>query len=74
MAATSDQRASGFVLNEMTGVRAPYRGRGISVAMKTYGIGFPGLCGVSTVRTFHHPLNVAAIAMNRTMGYVDATW
>jgi hypothetical protein len=74
MAATSDQRASGFVFNEMTGVRAPYRGRGISVAMKTYGIGFPGLCGVSTVRTFHHPLNVSAIAMNRTMGYVDAPW
>lgn len=74
MAASSDQRASGFVLNEMTGVRAPYRGRGTSVAMKTYGIGFPGLCGVSTARTLHHPLNACAIAMNRTMGYVDATW
>ena len=74
MAATSDHRVSGFVFNEMTGVRAPYRRRGISVAMKTYGIGFPGLCGVSTVRTFHHPLNVSAIAMNRAMGYVDATW
>ncbi|WP_322620591.1 GNAT family N-acetyltransferase [Streptomyces acidicola] len=74
MAASSDQRASGFVFNEMTGVRAPYRGRGISVAMKTYGIGFPGICGVSTARTVHHPLNVSAIAMNRSMGYADAAW
>ncbi|KND42592.1 hypothetical protein IQ64_22935 [Streptomyces stelliscabiei] len=72
MAATSDRRRSGFVFNEMTGVRAPHRGRGISVAMKTFGIGFAGICGVSTVRTVHHPANARAIAMNRTLGYVDA--
>ncbi|MGW1669720.1 GNAT family N-acetyltransferase [Streptomyces sp. NPDC002324] len=72
MAATSDRRRSGFVFNEMTGVRALHRGRGISVAMKTFGIGFAGICGVSTVRTVHHPANARAIAMNRTLGYVDA--
>ncbi|TQE32771.1 hypothetical protein Sipo8835_19760 [Streptomyces ipomoeae] len=74
MAATSDRRRSGFVFNEMTGVRACHRGRGISLAMKTFGIGFAGMCGVSTVRTLHHPANVRAIAMNRTLGYVDADW
>ncbi|WP_226967194.1 GNAT family N-acetyltransferase [Streptomyces phaeolivaceus] len=74
MAATSDRRGSGFVFNEMTGVRACHRGRGISVAMKTFGIGFAGICGVSTVRTVHHPANERAIAMNRTLGYVDAVW
>lgn len=74
MAATSDRRGSGFVFNEMTGVRVGHRGRGISVAMKTFGIGFAGICGVSTVRTVHHPANDRAIAMNRTLGYVDADW
>ncbi|MER7110503.1 GNAT family N-acetyltransferase [Streptomyces sp. NPDC000229] len=72
MAATS--RHDGFAFNEMTGVRAGYRGRGISVAMKTFGMGFVRLCGVPEVRTLHHPANVSAIAMNRAMGYVDATW
>ena len=74
MAATSDRRRSGFVFNEMTGVRVRHRGRGISMAMKTFGIGFAGICGVSTVRTVHHPANSRAIAMNRTLGYVDAHW
>ncbi|ASU86085.1 hypothetical protein CDO52_06995 [Nocardiopsis gilva YIM 90087] len=72
LAATSNHRASGFVFNEMTGVKAPYRGRGISIAMKTFGIGFAGLCGVDKIRTFHHPANTAAIEMNRRLGYVDA--
>ncbi|GAA2260445.1 hypothetical protein GCM10010145_31810 [Streptomyces ruber] len=74
LAATSDQRRSGCVRNEMTGVRAGWRGRRISLAMKTYGIGFAGICGVSRVRTLHHPRNTGAIAMNRTMGYVAADW
>ena len=74
MAATSDRRASGFVFNEMTGVRAGHRGQGLSVAMKTFGIGFAGMCGVSLVRTVHHPDNTRAIAMNRMLGYVDADW
>jgi hypothetical protein len=74
MAATSDHRGSGYVFNEMTGVRAGHRGRGVSIAMKTFGIGFAGLCGVSTIRTLHHPANTPAIAMNRTLGYVDADW
>jgi GNAT superfamily N-acetyltransferase len=74
MAATSDRRASGFVFNEMTGVRAGHRGQGLSVAMKTFGIGFAGMCGVSLARTVHHPDNTRAIAMNRTLGFVDADW
>jgi RimJ/RimL family protein N-acetyltransferase len=74
LAATSDRRASGFVFNEMTGVRTAYRGRGLSIAMKTFGIGFAGLCGVDKIRTVHHPDNKGAIAMNRRLGYVDAEW
>lgn len=74
MAATSDHRTSGFVFNEMTGVRAAWRGRGVSLAMKTLGTGFAGLCGVSRIRTVHHRANAAVIAMNRKLGYVDAGW
>ncbi|MFD9406392.1 GNAT family N-acetyltransferase [Streptomyces sp. NPDC059989] len=74
MAATSDHRNAGFVFNEMTGVRAEYRGRGVSLAMKTLGIGFAALCGVGRIRTVHHPANATVIAMNRKLGYVDAEW
>uniref|UniRef100_A0AAU2JZU4 Uncharacterized protein n=1 Tax=Streptomyces sp. NBC_00049 TaxID=2903617 RepID=A0AAU2JZU4_9ACTN len=74
MAATSDHRAAGFVFNEMTGVRAGHRGRGLSIAMKTSGTGFAGLCGVGMVRTVHHRANTTVIAMNRKPGYVDAAW
>ncbi|MFD9502769.1 GNAT family N-acetyltransferase [Streptomyces sp. NPDC060035] len=74
LAATSDRRSSGFVFNEMTGVKAAYRGQGISLAMKTVGIGFADLCGVEKVRTIHHPANTSAIEMNRRLGYVDTEW
>jgi hypothetical protein len=74
LAATSDRRSSGYVFNEMTGVKAAYRGRGISLAMKAFGIGFAGLCGVERIRTIHHPANTSAIEMNRRLGYVYAQW
>ncbi|MBL1108586.1 GNAT family N-acetyltransferase [Streptomyces sp. 5-8] len=70
MAATSVHED--FVFNEMTGVRAAYRGRGIAIAMKTWGLRFAREYGAPRVRTFHHPANANAIAMNRRMGFVDA--
>ncbi|AJE85234.1 GCN5-related N-acetyltransferase [Streptomyces albus] len=60
-----------FVFNQMTGVRAGYRGRGISIAMKTLGMRFAKDYRAHTVRTFHHPANTSAIAMNRRLGFVD---
>lgn len=74
LSATSDHRSSGCVFNEMTGVKAVYRGRGIALAMKAFGTGFAALCGVDRIRTIHHPGNTAVIAMNRRLGYVDAEW
>ncbi|MER5764336.1 GNAT family N-acetyltransferase [Streptomyces sp. NPDC002082] len=74
MAATSLHLSDGFAFNEMTGVRAPYRGRGISLAMKTLGIAFADHHAAPLIRTMHHPANTSAIAMNRTLGYVDADW
>ncbi|MFJ5720562.1 GNAT family N-acetyltransferase [Streptomyces sp. NPDC093149] len=74
LAATSDRRAAGIVFNEMTGVRSAYRSRGLSIAMKTFGMGFACLCGVDRIRTIHHPDNSIAIGMNRRLGYIDAEW
>ncbi|MCM2415922.1 MULTISPECIES: GNAT family N-acetyltransferase [unclassified Streptomyces] len=70
LAATSNHGE--FVFNEMTGVRAAYRGRGISIAMKTFAMAYVRRCGAQRVRTFHHPANASAIGMNRTMGFVDS--
>ncbi|MCX4783829.1 GNAT family N-acetyltransferase [Streptomyces sp. NBC_01264] len=70
MAATSLHLSDGFAFNEMTGVR----GRGISLAMKTLGIAFADEHGAPVIRTIHHPANTSAIAMNRTLGYMDANW
>jgi RimJ/RimL family protein N-acetyltransferase len=72
MSATSDH--GDIVFNEMTGVRAAHRGRGISVAMKIFGMSFVKALGARTVRTLHHPANASAIAMNRKLGFVDATF
>ncbi|MEV6162450.1 GNAT family N-acetyltransferase [Streptomyces sp. NPDC052052] len=70
MAATSAHGDIAF--NEMTGVRAGYRGRGLALAMKTFGMEFVRTCGARRVRTVHHPAHTSAIAMNRTLGFVDA--
>ncbi|MEV8532446.1 GNAT family N-acetyltransferase [Streptomyces sp. NPDC051211] len=69
MAATTI-RPEGFAFSEMTGVRAGYRGRGISLAMKLLAIGFARSGGVPVLRAFHHPGNTVAIAMNRRLGFV----
>jgi len=74
MAATSDWRQQGYVFNEMTGVRVGYRGAGVALAMKVLGVDFARACGVTKIRTIHHPGNLPAIAMNRRLGYVDAKW
>lgn len=65
-------RHDGFLFNEMTGVRATHRGRGVAVAMKAFGMRFVRECGAGRVRTFHHPANASAISLNRRLGYVDA--
>ena len=71
MAATSLQ-AEGHALSEMTGVLAGHRGRGVSLAMKLLAIRFARAHGVRWMRTFHHPGNAPAIAMNRGLGFVEA--
>jgi RimJ/RimL family protein N-acetyltransferase len=72
MAAISDWRSRGFMFNEMTGVRAEHRGRGIAVAMKALAIRFARSTDARWLYTFHDARNLAAIGLNRRLGYVDA--
>jgi RimJ/RimL family protein N-acetyltransferase len=72
MAALSDWRSRGFMFNEMTGVRADRRGRGIALALKVLGIRFACTTGARWLYTFHDARNVAAIALNRRLAYVDS--
>lgn len=71
MAATSLRRVQGYAFSEMTGVVAGYRGRGLSLAMKLLAIDFVRSAEMMLLRTFVHPRNVAAIAMNWRLGFVD---
>ncbi len=74
MAMVSDWRERGFLFNEMTGVRASHRRRGIALALKLVAIRFARSTGVRWLYTFHDPRSVEAIALNRRLGYVDAEW
>lgn len=63
-----------YAFAEMTGTTASHRGQGIATAMKVAGTEFARRIGVSSIRTVHHPENFAMIALNRRLGYRDASW
>ena len=71
MSAASHHKEQGYVFNEMTGVLREYRRRGIATALKVLSIQFAASLGVPVIHTFHAAANVAAIAMNRRLGYTD---
>ncbi|MFC4015328.1 GNAT family N-acetyltransferase [Nonomuraea purpurea] len=71
MTATSLHPSDGQAFSEMTGVLAPHRGRGLSLALKLLAIRFVRAAGFARMVTFHHPRNASAIAMNRRLGFVD---
>ena len=71
LATTSIHRAEGYAFSEMTGVFPTHRGRGISLALELLAVGFARTSGMRWLRTFHHPRNASAIAMNRRLGFVD---
>lgn len=47
-----------FACSEMTDLLAPYRGRGVSLALRLLAIRFVRLSGYRWLATFHHPRNV----------------
>lgn len=71
MSSTSLHPAERHAFSEMTGVIAPYRGQGLSLALKLLAIRFVRAAGYRRLTTFHHPRNASAIAMNRRLGFVD---
>jgi L-amino acid N-acyltransferase YncA len=71
MSATSLRPDRGFAFSEMTGVLAPYRGRGLSLALKLLAIRFVRAAGYRRLVAFHHPGNDVAVAMNRRLGFGD---
>ena len=74
MASISAHPAKGFLFTEMTGVRRAERRRGLALTLKVRNTEFGAVRGLSNLRTVHHPGNVSIIALNRRLGYVDATW
>ncbi|MEU4676991.1 GNAT family N-acetyltransferase [Micromonospora sp. NPDC023737] len=71
MSSTSLHPDNGYAFSEMTGVLAPYRGQGLSLAMKLLAIRYVRSSGYRWLATIHHPRNASAIAMNRRLGFVD---
>ena len=71
MSTTSLHPAEGYAFSEMTGVLAPHRRQGLSLALKLLSIRFVRSSGYRRLVTFHHPRNTSAIAMNRRLGFVD---
>ncbi|MEQ1698696.1 MAG: GNAT family N-acetyltransferase [Ilumatobacteraceae bacterium] len=74
LAGSADHRGRGYLFNEITGVVRSHRRRGIALALKLHGMDYVRRSGVRIVRTVHHPANTAIIALNRQLGYTDATW
>lgn len=71
MTATSLHPVDSVAFSEMTGVLRPFRGRKLSLALKVRAIRFVRRAGYRQLVAFHHPDNVAAIAMNRRLGFED---
>jgi len=71
MTMTSLHRAQDHAFSEMTGILRSHRRQGLSLALKVLAIDFARTSGMRWLRTFHHPTNFAAIAMNRRLGFVD---
>ncbi|MFF5793794.1 GNAT family N-acetyltransferase [Paeniglutamicibacter sp. NPDC012692] len=70
MTAASNHLDHGFMHDEMTGVVAAHRGRGLALALNLANIRRMRALGASVVHTMHHPKNTAAIEMNKMLGYV----
>lgn len=64
----------GYLFSEMTGVVRHWRRKGLATALKAHNLDLARLSGLHTIRTVHHPGNTAMIALNRGLGFVDASW
>lgn len=74
LCALSWQPAHPWAFIEMTGVLREYRRRGFGRALKIAAIQRAHTWGVESIRTIHHPNNLAIIESNRSLGFIDATF
>ena len=63
---------SGGAYHGLTAVDRAYRGRGLSTAIKVYGLQYAKAKGVPYVRTNNHSANERMLAVNRKFGYTPA--
>lgn len=63
---------SGGMYHGLTAVDRPYRGRGLSTAIKAVALQHAKAKGVPYVRTNNHSANERMLAVNRKFGYVPA--
>lgn len=63
---------SGGMYHGLTAVDRPYRGRGLSTAIKVVALQHAKAKGVPYVRTNNHSANERMLAVNRKFGYVPA--
>lgn len=74
MSALSVHPHLGICFQEMTGVRAAYRRRGLAMAMKLHTLDFARACQAQLICTVNDPRNTAMIDLNRRVGFTDADW
>ncbi|MEV6827961.1 GNAT family N-acetyltransferase [Amycolatopsis sp. NPDC051102] len=60
-----------YAFSDMTGVLAAHRGRHLSLALKLLAVRFVRAAGHRRLVACHHAANIAAIMMNRRLGFVD---
>ncbi|HYF77327.1 MAG TPA: GNAT family N-acetyltransferase [Symbiobacteriaceae bacterium] len=63
---------SGGMYHGLTAVERPYRGRGLSTAIKVVALQYAKAKGAPYVRTNNHSANAPMLAVNRKFGYVPA--
>lgn len=59
---------------DMERVVRQWRRQGLATALKAHNLELVSLNGLRMIRTVHHPGNLAMIALNRELGFVDASW
>jgi GNAT superfamily N-acetyltransferase len=66
---------SGQLQTGLTGVLAPWRGRGVASALKLAAIGYALERGATEIVTRNHSVNRGMLGINRRLGFVpDPAW
>ena len=60
---------SGRAQNNVTGTRAPYRGRGLARVLKSHSLHIAGRLGATIAMTDNDETNAPMLAVNRSLGY-----